>query len=151
MSGGGAARASLEVANLPAARREADTRRPPRDKRRTAAMASTEGSGAAIGARVAELRSPPAAVDAAPLRPVEVVVAATVTGGIGLGGKLPWSLPTDMAAFKRITTTLPAGAAAGVRNAVIMGRRTWLSIPPRFRPLPGRLNVVLSRCPTVRT
>ena len=58
------------------------------------------------------------------------------------GGSLPWNLPGDLRYFKELTsrTTDPAK-----RNAVIMGRKTWESIPPKFRPLPGRVNVVLSR------
>jgi dihydrofolate reductase / thymidylate synthase len=50
----------------------------------------------------------------------------------------------DMAHFKRVTS---ATRSPGARNAVIMGRKTFLSIPPRFRPLPGRLNIVLTSCP----
>jgi dihydrofolate reductase/thymidylate synthase len=71
----------------------------------------------------------------------EVVVAADEANGIGRSGGLPWRLPGDLAFFKRLTTTAPEGRT----NAVIMGRRTWESIPTRVRPLPGRLNVVVSR------
>jgi dihydrofolate reductase/thymidylate synthase len=53
----------------------------------------------------------------------------------------PWKLPGDMAYFKRVTTEAPPQ----MRNALIMGRKTWESIPPNFRPLPGRINVVLSK------
>lgn len=75
-----------------------------------------------------------------------VIVAADEAGGIGQGGGLPWRLPGEMAYFKRITTSAPAGK----RNAVIMGRRTYASIAPKFRPLRDRLNVVLSRDPAHR-
>ena len=51
-----------------------------------------------------------------------------------------------MAYFKRVTTEAPAAQ----QNAVVMGRKTWLSIPKKFRPLPGRANVVLSRNPDAR-
>ena len=68
-----------------------------------------------------------------------MVVASTPGGGIGKEGKLPWHLPGDMAFFKALTTS-PAGST----NAVLMGRNTWLSLPPKFQPLPGRLNVVIS-------
>ena len=77
-------------------------------------------------------------------KPVSIVVACTKEGGIGKGGQLPWKLPGDMAYFKRVTTDTE-GAPPDVRNAVIMGRKTWESIPQKFRPLPGRLNVVLTR------
>jgi dihydrofolate reductase/thymidylate synthase len=60
-------------------------------------------------------------------------------GGIGKGGTLPWRLPGELRHFRDVTMAPPGP------NAVIMGRRTWDSLPPRFRPLPGRLNVVLSR------
>jgi dihydrofolate reductase len=72
---------------------------------------------------------------------LEIVVAVDEAGGIGKDGGIPWRLPGDMAHFKRLTQA----AAEGKRNAVIMGRATWDSIPERFRPLSERLNVVLSR------
>ena len=61
--------------------------------------------------------------------------AQSADGVIGLDGTLPWHLPEDLAHFRRVTD----GAA------VIMGRSTWDSLPERFRPLPGRDNIVLSR------
>jgi dihydrofolate reductase/thymidylate synthase len=70
-----------------------------------------------------------------------VVVAATPEWGIGAGGTLPWRLPGDLAFFKALTTKT---RDAGRVNAVILGRSTWDSLPPKFRPLPGRLNVVVS-------
>lgn len=54
---------------------------------------------------------------------------------IGRDGSMPWHLPEDLAHFKALTLGCP----------VIMGRKTWDSIPPRFRPLPGRRNIVLTR------
>jgi dihydrofolate reductase len=53
---------------------------------------------------------------------------------IGADGGLPWHLPEDMALFRRLT----------MGSTVVMGRRTWESLPDRFRPLPGRTNVVLT-------
>jgi dihydrofolate reductase/thymidylate synthase len=80
-------------------------------------------------------------------RPVNVVVAATAAGGIGREGTLPWTLPSDLAFFRKITQTTTSAAK---KNAVIMGRRTWTSIPATFRPLKDRLNVVLSGSADVR-
>jgi dihydrofolate reductase len=54
---------------------------------------------------------------------------------IGKNGLMPWHLPEDLAHFKRTTLGHP----------VIMGRKTWESLPVRFRPLPGRLNIVISQ------
>jgi len=75
-------------------------------------------------------------------RPFQVVVACTLDGGIGLDGGMPWSLPEDMAYFKALTSSTRDRAR---RNAVVMGRKTWDSIPACFRPLAHRLNVVISR------
>ncbi|XP_010530821.1 PREDICTED: bifunctional dihydrofolate reductase-thymidylate synthase 1-like isoform X2 [Tarenaya hassleriana] len=77
-----------------------------------------------------------------PQRTYQVVVAATREMGIGKDGKLPWSLPTDLRYFKDITLTTSDSAK---KNAVVMGRKTWESIPMKYRPLSGRLNVVLTR------
>lgn len=67
-----------------------------------------------------------------------VLVAAVARNGvIGDGEKMPWHLPEDLAHFKRTTQGAP----------VIMGRGTWDSLPPRFRPLPGRRNIVVTRNP----
>jgi dihydrofolate reductase len=64
------------------------------------------------------------------------LVAAVARGGvIGRGGTLPWHLPEDMARFRELT----------IGHPVVMGRRTWDSLPDRFRPLPGRRNVVVTR------
>lgn len=66
---------------------------------------------------------------------LSIIVAHSRDGVIGRDGDLPWHLPTDMRRFKALTQG----------HAVIMGRRTWESIPERFRPLPGRRNLVLTR------
>ena len=78
-----------------------------------------------------------------------IVVGLDKNRGIGLNGSLPWCLPSDLKHFKQITmgnttnTISPDGLAPG-QNAVIMGRKTWDSIPDKRRPLPGRLNIILS-------
>ncbi|KAI0901487.1 dihydrofolate reductase-like domain-containing protein [Annulohypoxylon nitens] len=78
-----------------------------------------------------------------------LIVAATRNMGIGLNGTLPWTgLKKEMAYFARVTkriSTLPSSASPAAINAVIMGRKTWDSIPPKFRPLKDRLNIVVSR------
>ena len=66
---------------------------------------------------------------------VGLVWAQSTSGVIGRGGDIPWNVPEDLARFKQVT----------VGHTVIMGRRTWDSLPPKVRPLPGRRNVVLSR------
>nr|ABX74960.1 dihydrofolate reductase-like protein [Retroperitoneal fibromatosis-associated herpesvirus] len=76
--------------------------------------------------------------------PVELncVLAVCNGGGVGARGGLPWPrLRGDMARFYSLTTAAPPGC----QNLVIMGRRTWESLPPKRRPLSGRINVVLSR------
>jgi dihydrofolate reductase/thymidylate synthase len=77
-----------------------------------------------------------------PRRVYQIVVAVTRSWGIGKDGSMPWKLSGDMAYFKALTSRT---ADPAKRNAVIMGRKTWESIPERHRPLPGRLNIVLSR------
>lgn len=68
---------------------------------------------------------------------LNLIYARARNGVIGRNNALPWHLPEDLAHFKATTLGCP----------VIMGRRTWDSLPPRFRPLPGRMNVVLTRDP----
>ncbi|XP_028087960.1 bifunctional dihydrofolate reductase-thymidylate synthase-like isoform X1 [Camellia sinensis] len=75
-------------------------------------------------------------------RTYQVVVAATHDMGIGKDGKLPWWLPSDLKFFSKITMTT---SDPETKNAVVMGRKTWESIPLEYRPLPGRLNVLLTR------
>lgn len=66
---------------------------------------------------------------------LHLIYARAANGVIGKDGVMPWHLPEDLAHFKRTTLGAP----------VIMGRKTWDSLPPRFRPLPGRLNIVITR------
>ncbi|MBD7957010.1 dihydrofolate reductase [Microbacterium sp. Sa4CUA7] len=69
--------------------------------------------------------------------PIGLVWAEAHGGVIGADGGMPWHVPEDLAHFKAVTAGSP----------VIMGRRTWESFPPRFRPLPGRRNIVVTRDP----
>ena len=74
----------------------------------------------------------------------DIVVAADLDWGIGKANALPWpKLRGDLQHFKRITST----ASDGRRNAIVMGRKTWESKEVAGKPLPNRLNVVVSRSP----
>lgn len=66
-----------------------------------------------------------------------LIWAQSCSGVIGRDGGIPWELPEDLSRFRELT----------IGHTVVMGRRTWESLPPRFRPLPGRRNVVLTRNP----
>lgn len=68
-------------------------------------------------------------------RRLGMIWAEARNGAIGREGVMPWHLPEDLAHFKHVTLGSP----------VIMGRRTWESLPEPFRPLPGRVNVVVTR------
>ena len=75
---------------------------------------------------------------------MKLVVAVCEGNGIGKNNTLPWRLKSELAHFARLTKSTKD---ASKQNAVIMGRKTWQSIPERFRPLKGRFNVVLSSRP----
>ena len=66
---------------------------------------------------------------------LNLIFARARNGVIGKHNALPWHLPEDLAHFKATTLGQP----------VIMGRKTWDSLPPKFRPLPGRMNIVVTR------
>jgi dihydrofolate reductase len=66
---------------------------------------------------------------------LHLIYARARNGTIGQNNQMPWHLPEDLAHFKRVTLGQP----------VIMGRKTWDSLPARFRPLPGRVNIVITR------
>lgn len=68
---------------------------------------------------------------------LKLIFARAANGVIGLNNQMPWHLPEDLAHFKRTTLGCP----------VLMGRKTWESIPAKFRPLPGRANLVITRQP----
>lgn len=113
-----------------------------------------------------------AAAVATTIPPLTLIVATTAKNGIGKNGTLPWPmLKKEMAYFARVTKRVPGAASmpdtsmlaetssqlsdssevaasANIQppqNVVVMGRKTWESIPPKFRPLPQRTNVVISR------
>lgn len=69
--------------------------------------------------------------------PLHLIYARAANGVIGRDNQIPWHLPEDMVHFKQLTLGCP----------VVMGRKTWDSLPPRFRPLPGRTNIVITRQP----
>ncbi|WVW78280.1 hypothetical protein I302_100233 [Kwoniella bestiolae CBS 10118] len=75
---------------------------------------------------------------------ITAIVAATQSNGIGLNGGLPWKLPGEMKYFARVTTGESPSTDPTQQNTVIMGRKTWESIPPKFRPLKNRRNLVIS-------
>lgn len=64
-----------------------------------------------------------------------LIAAVARNGVIGIENRLPWHLPADLRHFKALTSG----------HAVIMGRKTWESLPAKFRPLPGRRNIVVTR------
>ncbi|MGI9151665.1 MAG: dihydrofolate reductase [Limnohabitans sp.] len=66
---------------------------------------------------------------------LNLIFARARNGVIGHNNTLPWHLPEDLAHFKHTTLGQP----------VVMGRKTWESLPPKFRPLPGRTNIVVTR------
>ena len=66
---------------------------------------------------------------------INMIFARSANGVIGNNNAMPWHLPEDLAHFKKLTLGCP----------VIMGRKTWDSLPAKFRPLPGRTNVVVTR------
>ncbi len=71
-----------------------------------------------------------------------VIAAIDKNRGLGKAGKLAWNLSGDMKHFKSVTCEV---SKAGAMNAVIMGRTTWESLPEKYRPLPNRINVILTR------
>jgi len=76
---------------------------------------------------------------------IYIISAVDKNFGIGIKNALPWSFKSDMKHFKEITSTTKD---PNKRNAVLMGRKTWESLPEKYRPLPDRLNIILSRSQT---
>ncbi len=69
--------------------------------------------------------------------PLSLIWAQAHDRVIGAAGGMPWHVPEDLAQFKELT----------LGQSVIMGRKTWDALDPRFRPLPGRRNIVVTRDP----
>ncbi len=76
------------------------------------------------------------------MKKIQIIVAMDEKQGIGKSGTLAWHIPSDLKRFKEITTSVSHPTK---KNAVIMGRKTWDSLPENRRPLPGRINVVLTK------
>lgn len=76
------------------------------------------------------------------LKKFSIIVACSSNGGIGYDNKIPWYLPDDLKNFKKITSFVND---INKKNAVIMGKNTWESLP--IKPLPNRLNIVLTSNP----
>lgn len=75
-----------------------------------------------------------------PKATLTLIAAVARNGVIGIDNRLPWHLPADLKHFKALT----------LGHTVIMGRKTWESLPDKFRPLPGRRNIVITRNPSYR-
>ena len=113
-------------------------------------MPCSANADAAVGGTASPTRRHMLQLENSPI----LIVATTPDGGIGIRGQLPWRIKGDMSFFALVTTRLgrtphvlqpqPDEALHGCRNVVMMGRKTWTSIPSRFRPLKDRVNVVLS-------
>lgn len=71
---------------------------------------------------------------------ITLIAAKAANNCIGKDGQLPWSIPEDLKHFRNCT----------IGKTVLMGRKTWESLPVKYRPLPGRKNVVVSRDTTFR-
>ncbi|KAF3915328.1 hypothetical protein AA313_de0204406 [Arthrobotrys entomopaga] len=88
---------------------------------------------------------------------ITLVVASTPPPALAIGKSLtnnmPWPrLPSEMSYFFRVTRRVPPHPTTTYKyaNAVIMGRKTWESLPPKYRPLPGRINVIVSRAASTK-
>lgn len=76
-----------------------------------------------------------------------LILACTLDGGIGVNNEIPWTIKEEMTLFKKITTDVNCYVK---KNAVIMGRNTWISLP--MRPLKNRINIIITSTPaTINT
>jgi dihydrofolate reductase len=79
---------------------------------------------------------------------VKLIVAMCKNNGIGIENKIPWRISEDMNYFSKKTSGLYGTLISSERikkNAVIMGRNTWESLPKKYKPLPNRVNIILSK------
>jgi len=74
---------------------------------------------------------------------ISIIAAVSKNNVIGKNNDIPWKLPNDMKYFKKIT--VGDAVESGVMNHVIMGRKNWESIPEKYRPLPQRINWILTK------
>ena len=74
-----------------------------------------------------------------------LILACTIEGGIGIDNKIPWDIKEDMQLFQQITTKIDDNYNSFKKNAIIMGRKTWESLP--YKPLKNRLNIIISNNP----
>lgn len=66
---------------------------------------------------------------------LSIIAGISQNNCIGLNGQLPWNIPEDLKHFREVTTG----------KTVLMGRKTWESLPEKFRPLPNRINLIITR------
>src|SRR5579883_724734 len=83
------------------------------------------------------------------MKPIDIIYAKDIFNGIGIFENnkydLPWSITVDMKYFNNITSITSVGLPSdNLMNAVIMGKNTWLSIDQKYRPLPNRVNIIIS-------
>jgi dihydrofolate reductase len=82
------------------------------------------------------------------MREFDLVVATTKSLGIGKNGTMSWRLKDDLNYFRKVTTETKDPAK---KNVCIMGRKTYFSIPEKFRPLPNRHNIIISNNQNLKT
>ena len=76
---------------------------------------------------------------------LKLIVAMCKNNGIGINNKIPWKISEDMVYFSKKTIGKYKCSGDDKKNAVVMGRNTWESLPKKYKPLPNRLNIVLTR------
>ena len=67
------------------------------------------------------------------MKETAIIVATTTEYGIGMDNKIPWNIPEEMRNFRKVTTD----SVSNKRNCIIMGRKTWESLP--YKPLPNQI------------